>query len=99
MRNHLLAIDPDHAVGHRAVKAQGDFTARKVGLPGQGVLVGKFLLVAALVQVGQFQVHRVVRQAHGGASQGLGGVFRRKRSVEDPARDELGNGTHVKNLI
>ncbi len=99
VRSHLLAVDPNHAVGHGAVKAQGHFTAGKCGLPCQGVLVGKFLLECALVKVGHVQVDGVVRQANGLTGSGLGDELRRKRGVKGPARDELGNGTHVKNLI
>ena len=96
---HLLAVDPDHAVGHGAIKAQCHFAAGKCRLPGQGVLVGKFFLECAFVEVGHVQVDGVVRQAHGFAGNGLGDELRRKRGVKGPARDELGNGTHVKNLI
>ena len=96
---HLLAVDPDHAVGHGTVNAQSHFAAGKCGLPDQGVLVGKFFLECAFVEVGHVQVDGVVRQAHGLASSGPGDQFRRKRGVKGPARDELGNGTHVKNLI
>ena len=94
VRSDFLAVDPDHAVGHRAVENQRHFLTLKGRLPGQDLLVGKGFLEGLFVEVVEFEVERIVRQTDCRARFLLGDQLAGKRRMKNPAIVEGRDGAH-----
>ena len=64
MAGDLLAVQAHDGIGHCALEMENGLAPVPRRIGGERLLVGKGALIGALVEIGERQVHRVMRQAN-----------------------------------
>ncbi len=82
VRRDFLAIEADLGIGHGAVEDNGHLFPLPSRVGGKAFLIGEDALVHLLVEIGEGQLHRIMRQAD------------IVLALEQPAGIEIDQGTH-----